>query len=248
MRHCALNVALYGKTRRWAMTERGAAAVERGPDFLTIGRSGMEWDGSGLTIRIDETTAPIPRRIQGVVRLYPPAVEDRTLSLDTAGRHRWRPIAPCARIEVALNRPNLSWSGQAYFDTNQGDRPLEADFVRWDWSRTPVPGGTAILYDIERQDGPLTLAMRYDAAGGVQDFAAPPALTLPRTRWGIPRRICSAEASVVHTLEDTPFYARSVVAAHMLGGPVTAMHESLSLDRFARPWVQAMLPFRMPRI
>jgi carotenoid 1,2-hydratase len=28
---------------------------------------------------------------------------------------------------------------------------------------------------------------------------------------------------------------------------VVAMHESLSLDRFMRPWVQAMLPFRMPR-
>jgi carotenoid 1,2-hydratase len=25
------------------------------------------------------------------------------------------------------------------------------------------------------------------------------------------------------------------------------MHESLSLDRFASRWVQAMLPFRMPR-
>jgi len=28
---------------------------------------------------------------------------------------------------------------------------------------------------------------------------------------------------------------------------VTLMHESLSLDRFKMPVVQAMLPFRMPR-
>jgi len=26
------------------------------------------------------------------------------------------------------------------------------------------------------------------------------------------------------------------------------VHESLSLDRFRAPWVQAMLPFRMPRV
>ena len=26
-----------------------------------------------------------------------------------------------------------------------------------------------------------------------------------------------------------------------------AVHESLSLDRFRAPWVQAMLPFKVPR-
>ena len=49
------------------------------------------------------------------------------------------------------------------------------------------------------------------------------------------------------TLEDTPFYNRSLVAAHWQGQPVLAMHESLDLGRFTQPIVQAMLPFRMPR-
>ena len=31
------------------------------------------------------------------------------------------------------------------------------------------------------------------------------------------------------------------------GQPVRAMHESLNLRRFRQAWVQAMLPFRMPR-
>ena len=52
---------------------------------------------------------------------------------------------------------------------------------------------------------------------------------------------------MVRTLEDAPFYARSVVSAKLLGEHVTLMHESLSLDRFRMPMVQAMLPFRMPR-
>ena len=247
MRHCALNVALYGKGKRWAMTERGAGAVHRGRDFLAIGPSALSWDGSGLTVRIEEIAVPFPRRVRGTVRLYPSAVETRTLALDSAGLHRWRPIAPCARVKVALDRPGISWSGPAYFDTNNGDRPLEADFERWNWSRARVPGGSAILYEIARRDGPLTLAMRYHNAGGVEDFAAPAAMKLPPSKWRVPRQISARSPVVVQTLEDTPFYARSVIAAEMLGSPVTAMHESLAMDRFTAPWVQLMLPFRMPR-
>ena len=248
MRHCALNVALYGKSKRWAMTERKTGAVQRENNFLSIGPSALSWDGSSLTIQIQEISAPIPRRIRGTVRLYPSAVETRVLPLDTAGHHRWQPIAPCARVEVSLDSPSLSWSGPAYFDTNNGDRPLEADFIHWDWCRTPIPGGTAIVYDVVRRDGPLTLAMRYDNAGGVQNCPAPPTIALPRTLWRVPRRIAAVAPTVVHTLEDTPFYARSVVNAEVLGHPVTAMHESLDMKRFTAPWVQAMLPFRMPRV
>jgi carotenoid 1,2-hydratase len=247
MRHCALNVALYGRGKRWAMTERSANSVQRGSDFLTIGPSALSWDGTVLTVQINEIAAPIPRRIRGTVRLYPSALETRTLPLDITGRHRWRPIAPCARVEVALDRPGLSWSGQAYFDHNEGDRPLEADFASWNWSRTRVPNGTAILYEVERRDGPMTLAMRYDDAGGVQDIAPPPPVRLPATLWRVPRQISAHAPAVLQTLEDTPFYARSVIAAELLGHRVTAMHESLALDRFVTPWVQAMLPFRMPR-
>jgi carotenoid 1,2-hydratase len=53
---------------------------------------------------------------------------------------------------------------------------------------------------------------------------------------------------VAETLVDAPFYARSVLNTRIAGQPVTAMHESLSLDRFSAGWVQALLPFRMPRV
>jgi carotenoid 1,2-hydratase len=249
LQHCSMNIALYGKAKRWTMTERGSSAVHRSPDYLAIGKSMLSWDGLGLTIRLDEIgmPLPIPRRVRGTVRLYPESVSTRGLVLDAAGRHRWQPIAPCARVEVELGQPELSWSGPAYFDTNAGDRPLEDDFIRWDWSRAPIPGGTAVLYDLERRDGPFSIALKYDSAGGVEDFTPPPSVTLPKTGWRVDRTIGLNAPSVVETLEDTPFYTRSVVAGELLGGPVTAMHESLSMTRFTMPIVQAMLPFRMPR-
>jgi carotenoid 1,2-hydratase len=52
---------------------------------------------------------------------------------------------------------------------------------------------------------------------------------------------------VLRSLEDGPFYTRSLVESRWYGRTVVAVHESLDLDRFVRPAVQAMLPFRMPR-
>jgi len=248
LNHCALNVVLYGKGgKRWALTERGRAAVERAPHRLRIGPSALTWDGAALTIDIDEITAPVPSRLRGTVRVIPAAIETRVRTLDAAGRHRWSPIAPCARAEVALQ--GRHWSGPAYFDTNEGDAPLEADFSEWHWSRAPLGDGTAVLYEVTSRDrSTLSLAMRYAATGGVTDLDPPPPASLPRTRWGIARPTrAEGPVRVVRTLEDAPFYARSVLATSWGGEPVTAIHESLALDRFAAPWVQAMLPFRIPR-
>jgi carotenoid 1,2-hydratase len=250
--HCALNVALYGDGgNRWTLTERGRGALRRGPAWLEIGPSALSWDGNTLTVRIDEVTSPVPTRIRGTVRLRPEAVMNRAYPLDAAGRHRWSPVAPCSRVEVALDSPGLRWAGSAYFDSNAGDEPLEAGFRRWDWSRAALRRGTAVLYDVTRRDGGgPSLALRFDPSGSVEAFAPPPASVLPQTRWRIARGTradVGHDARVIETLEDTPFYARSLLSTHVLGEPATAVHESLSLERFRAGWVQALLPFRMPR-
>jgi carotenoid 1,2-hydratase len=51
----------------------------------------------------------------------------------------------------------------------------------------------------------------------------------------------------MRTLEDTPFYARSIASATFGGQPSAVVHEELSLDRFRSPWVRFLLPFRMRR-
>ncbi|MEX6504853.1 carotenoid 1,2-hydratase [Jiella sp. M17.18] len=250
--HVALNVAFYGpRAKRWTMTERRRPALSRDPRTLSIGPSTMHWDGAGLTVDIDEVSPLVPYRVKGRVRLYPEAVVNHPVVLDGEGRHCWWPIAPCARVEVDLEKPDLSWSGSGYFDFNTGEVPLEQSFRRWNWCRASVADGTAVLYDlVDREGQDCSLAIRFDPATGVADFAPPPPAALKRSFWHMHRSTRSeaaAGARVVETLEDSPFYARSVVATRLLGRDVTAMHESLDLDRFARPLVQAMLPFRMPR-
>ena len=49
---------------------------------------------------------------------------------------------------------------------------------------------------------------------------------------------------MLRSFEDTPFYSRSLLGGM---GMAPAIHESVDLDRFASRWVQALLPFKMPR-
>lgn len=233
------------------MTERGRGSLQRSPSALVIGPSSLSWDGTALTVEIDEVAVPLPARLRGRVRLYPDALTEHAVDLDVDGRHRWWPMAPCARVEVALERPALTWSGAGYFDTNTGDEPLERAFTTWNWSRAALRDGAAILYDVNRRGGGrLGVAIRCDRSGAVEEFDAPPMVDLPATLWRVPRatRVDPGRAaSVRETLTDAPFYARSVLSTQLLGEAATAVHESLSLDRFQAPWVQMMLPFRMPR-
>jgi carotenoid 1,2-hydratase len=248
--HCAFNVALYGDTpNRWTLTERGRASLARDATSLRIGPSSLAWDGKALTARIDEIGMPIPRRVRGTLTIRPEIEPRRVFLLDRPGNHRWIPFAPRARIEVDLEEPALHWRGSAYLDGNAGDVPLERSFVDWTWSRADLAAGTAVLYDINRRDGTAhSIAARFAPDGSVAPFAPPPAARLPTTGWRIARRTrTSGHAGIVRTLEDTPFYARSLVESDILGERVRSMHESLSLDRFDSRWVQALLPFRMPR-
>jgi carotenoid 1,2-hydratase len=253
LNHCAFNVALYGpRGGRWCMTERGAMRVERERCLLSIGPSDMCWTGNALQIAVDEVCAPLPRRLRGSIRLIPTALCDRTFVLDAAGSHRWSPIAPCARIEVRLSEPDLAWTGVGYLDSNTGAEPVEDGFQAWDWSRASLPDRTVVLYDFKPRRSPArTLALQFDPHGIVEELERPPLVSLPSTGWRLARRT-RADAGqcvqVVRTLEDGPFYSRSLLHTSLLETPVRAVHESLSLDRFRSPWVQCLLPFRMPRI
>lgn len=251
--HCSLNVALYGPKRRWTMTERSRRSVQRDATQFTIGPSQLRWNGHCLEIDICEFGMPLPRPVRGHVRVFPGSLTPFSVPLDAQSRHRWGPIAPCARVEVELTHPDLRWYGHAYLDSNEGDEPIERAFREWDWSRATLDdGSTAVIYDVQPIASPDRLhAYRFYPDGRVEPFDAPPRQAMPRTGWRIDRRMRSDAAhpvSVIDTLEDTPFYERSVLASGLFGQRVISVHETLNVPRFTSPIVQRMLPFRMPRL
>lgn len=248
--HCAINVALYGPRGRWSMTERGRTSVTRDRESLTIGPSRLHWTGESLDVELNEWAVPLPRRVRGRIRVHPRVFNGEPIELDPDGRHRWTPVLPAAEVEVRLQQPGIQWSGSGYLDHNCGAEPLEQGFENWFWARAATSQGPVVLYDAQCRSGDSrSLALHFDADGKVRKLPTPMPANLPRSRWGVdrPARSDDGHAHLKASWEDTPFYCRSLVTTRLLGERVTAVHESLSLRRFSAPWVQLMLPFRMPR-
>lgn len=255
--HCAINVALYRARGRdvWAFTEH--REFERDELHFRLGASELRWAvddrGPHLEITIAEQTAIAGRSIRGRVILRPSASFSPRIELDAAGRHRWYPIAPHARIEAEFERPNLRFSGSGYHDVNEGDEGLEHAFTRWNWSRAELGADrSAILYDIE---GAKPRAFEFSVAdtrtmATVDPREFGPSVALAQTGWRIDRSIRSDAGTtprLIRTLEDTPFYSRNLIAVTLRGHATTAVHESVDLLRFSRGWVRFLLPFRIRR-
>lgn len=252
LEHSALNIALYGAGgRRWALTERGYRDVERSREQLAIGPSALRWDGIRLLIDINEITSPWPSRLRGQIALTPSMWLNQPYPIDREGRHLWTPISPHCTVEVNFEKPDLSWRGTGYFDANEGDAPLEADFDSWNWSRASASDASRIFYDTRwRGGGGRSISLSIDGQGKVIHVPAPPAAPLPSTLWGIARETrCDAGATprLLSTFESGPFYSRSLIETQAEGRRWTAFHESVSLRRFAARWVQTLLPVRLPR-
>ena len=250
--HCALNVALYTpKGKLWSMTERPSSSVHRDACEFIIGPSSLHWDGQALHIDIDEWTVPLPRKIRGRVSVYPDQLFDFSTPLDAKHRHHWGPIAPRAKVRVALSHPDQSWSGHAYLDSNEGIEPIAQSFTEWDWSRSPMSdGSTSVLYDCQFLEGEdRLLALRFLNNGSIEHFEAPLRQKMPKTGWRLERRLRSDQpVRVAQQLEDTPFYQRALVHHDLMGERCVGFHETLNAKRFDAPWVQSLLPWRMPRI
>lgn len=231
------------------MTERGRKSVSTTKSEFHIGPSSLCWDGNELVVHIRERAAPLPRAVHGTIRLRPNYITDCSVALAPEAVHRWWPVAPAADVEVAFENPSIRWRGGGYLDTNSGDAMLEDHFAEWDWSRSESQGDNKILYDVSYRNGDtMCLGLSFDKIGHCEEFDAPGKVALGSPFWGVSRAIRSdAEARVRQTLEDSPFYTRSVVETSLAGEPTVCVHESLSLERFRLPIVKAMLPFRMPR-
>ncbi|MEZ4301682.1 MAG: carotenoid 1,2-hydratase [Polyangiaceae bacterium] len=266
-KHAAVNLALYNlaspggswlgpaigrKTGDlWALTE--GARVSRETSILIIGGTRAEWRDGQLHVDLCEETAPFASPLRGELVVRPNAPMNEVHDLDPAGRHRWSPIAPFGRIDVRFREPGLSWSGPAYLDHNAGDEPLARGFRCWTWSRVTSSEKTTVVYDVTCRDGQERRLARSFLANGARETCAGETRTLqlPTTGWRMPRSVRTvgdASLTVAHTMEDTPFYARSHLTGHLDGKPADGVHEVVDMDRFESRTVQAMLPYRMRKL
>ncbi len=241
------------------MTERGRRHVSRQARHFQVGPSHLEWRDDRLRIHVDEVSTPWPQRVRGRIDVFPQALCSYVSALDVAQRHHWGPIAPVARAEVTLDSPSLRWQGHAYLDSNEGAEPIDTPFETWDWMRSGLAdGSTVVAYDVQAKNSGdnRLIGVRFDPSGGFHDVELPQRHALTTSAWGVKRSVRSLGAAggaphgdpaVLRRLEDTPFYARSLVKAQLLGQTVEAVHETFCARRFASPWVQALLPWRMPR-
>ena len=111
-------------------------------------------------------------------------------------------------------------------------------------------GGTIVSYNTQPLKGAAnSLAIKIAPNGDVKRLETPDPVELTKTPiWKIKRTTrADSTCSVLRTLEDTPFYSRSLVQSTVNGKSFTGFHESMALDRFKKRWVQLLLPFRMPR-
>lgn len=247
--YCAMNVAVYGpRGRHWCLREQvvpdlGDAASMR------IGRSSMAWTGDGLVMNIDECATPFGKPVRGTIRLLPETTSALSLTLDARREHQWWPVAPRARIEVALTEPSLRFSGDGYHDANAGTVPLDATFSSWSWARAHAGEDALVTYDVrERSGATAEHALRISHRGEVALLDGLGENALSRSLWGLPRHITSdrgAESHIRRSLEDGPFYSRALVETRLDGRDVLAMQETLSADRLRREWVRFLAGFRM---
>ncbi len=252
LNYCSLNIALYGSVNRWCMTERPVSNIAVSENNFTIGPSSVDFEHQNnqakLIFTINEKSAPLPRAVQGRVIVDISNINETVYTL--ADGHQWWPVAPNSAVEVSLDHPALNWRGHAYVDSNQGVRPLENDINSWSWARYRKNNCTHIHYDVDHEDGGKHSVSTCINDQGVAVETEPPTMyPLKRTRWLLQQQARSEEhAPVVHTrMEDTPFYARSAIRATIEGQNTEGIHETVSLERFKQPVVQAMLHFRMPR-
>ncbi|WP_349252102.1 carotenoid 1,2-hydratase [Ciceribacter sp. L1K23] len=258
--HIAFNIALYAPGRNfWAMTERSVTSLTRNAKRLTIGDSSMEMADGRLSIRFNETALPWPGQrawptpISGSIDIMSEGVCGEVFPLDETGHHFWSPRMAKASASIACSAlPGGGWRGRAYHDLNFGDRPVEEDFIGWDWARGSGShdDDTVILYDaLLRGGGRKRLALQ---TGGheLRRIGMPHRRNLPRGFWGVRCGVpCDDDRSAVITrrLEDSPFYTRSIVETVVNGRTLHMVHETLDCVRLGNPLVRLMLPFRMPR-
>ncbi len=252
LRHCHVNVALYGRrASRWVLTEHAIAPTARGADGLTIGRSTMRWDRDRLLVELDDVSPWTARPVRGRLVFRPEVDAQQPLWLDASRRHAWWPVAPRGSLDVQLDEPALRFRATGYHDANAGDEPLHRAVNEWMWSRFHLhDGSTLVTFSVERPGGGRAARAFRFVRGSAESLATATTRPLSPSRWGLAREAwagAGARARLLQSLEDGPFYARHLVQARTGAGLVCGLSETLSARRLASRAARLFVGFRERR-
>lgn len=255
LRFCSMNVAVYGRTRSaWAFQEHALDDGARDATGVQMGQSSMRWRGDALVVEVNERTTPLgprflQRELRGTLVVHPEALTGRELSIDPDGEHRWWPVAPLARVSVDFPDLGVRFSGHGYHDANAAPVSLESTFEHWSWSRARLPDCAVMTYDVSCVSGAQrSRSFKVTRRGELTDFDEPWRTPLGRSLWGLPRHApadAGVSARIHRSLEDGPFYARTLVETRLEGRSVLAMHETLAGHRLRRRIVQRLAAYKM---
>jgi carotenoid 1,2-hydratase len=258
--YLGVNLALYDRGRHaaWVMTEYPAARLVRRADGIEIAGSSMVRDGNRLRVVFREKTAPffaslagVGAPVEGELMLDGLCEAIDGIELGEGSGHSWRVPMPRARIRASFKRPDFSFEGFAYHDTNRGATRLEKTLARWSWARFLDDDRVRVLYTTLDKAG-QRVSVLVDARDGDAPLLRAPRLvgdvTQPepkKARWGLPLpdgfAVEGGACHVEQLLDVAPFYARYV--ARLDGGGL-GIGEHLDLDRFDRRGIQFLLRFK----
>lgn len=251
--HCAFNLAIYAPTQEWwVFSEYIQSEANINAREMTVGPNHIQNDGLSYRCQFSERTATLLNvgscDVEGEFEISAPAFMDVDFSVDPKQEHIWKPIAPFARFSMRLKNPNLQFSGNGYIDHNHSAAAPEQTLSQWRWARYHLPSHEAELMfyikDIAGEEKRLHLL--FDAHGhhiGDATYAS----SYRRHRWGLNSMLDRphGKLSKIENMEDAPFYSRNALHLETSKGPVRGISEHIDFDRFKKPWVQFLTPFKI---
>ena len=136
------------------------------------------------------------------------------------GLHIWRPVAPFSRIEANSKSPGCPGPASAIMIPTGVPCRWKTASKAGSGPAPPGRTGAAIIYDTVLKGGATSaFALDIAADGSVVEDAVPPRKEMPTTFWRMARHMrAAAPFKAVSLLEDSPFYARTLLQGPHGGG------------------------------
>lgn len=207
-----------------------------------------------LGVRLDLAVPGSTERLRGTIRARGAPCVGAPAG---AAAHVWSPI-----LGASLGSAELSGvfsgrlAGRVYLDHNAGMRPLhELGISRWHWGRLAFSGCDVLWYDVEGEEGGVSVVVEIGADGRLRSAPATVERTAPAwSRYGVerPRRLRFLDSSgdpvavdLLAVVEASPFYERHLVRGTRGGQVALGFAEIVLPGSLDLPWFRPFVRMRV---